>query len=424
MNSSYDLLENNAIVGLDIGTTKISCIIAQDNDQGGLEIIGVGISPSNGLKKGVVINIENTMKSVAKAIGDAEIMAAVEPDKVITGIAGGHIESANYKGVVAVTDNNRIINEQDVRRVIDQSQKVNTNIDREILHVMPIEFIVDDQDGIPDPTGMSGARLEAKVHVISGNVSSVQNIVRSVEMAGYGIEDIVLEPLASAEAVLSEEEKNLGCVLVDVGGGTSDICIFIDGSVRFSHVLSIGGFHVTKDLAIGLRTQMKTAEEVKIAHGCAHERLIDQNEMVDVAGVEGRAGRQVSKRDLCKIIQPRIEELVELVKMKIDESGLSGRFGAGVVLTGGASQLTGFAEVAEDILALPVRIGSPRNITGLADQVCDPKFATGVGLVLFGKKKGLGGNRQSHGGIHSGNTDERTFRNLTRKMKGWIHDFF
>ncbi len=419
---AYQELEEHVIVGLDIGTTKISCIICKQGENEQLEVIGVGIVSSKGLRKGVVINIDQTVKSIANAIGEAEIMAAVEPDNVITGIAGGHIAAENSKGVVAVTGKDRTISEEDIHRVIEQAKKITLPIEREILHVLPIEYIVDENDGIPDPLGMSGSRLEARVHIIHGNIGNAQNIIRSVEKAGYGIDDIVLQPLASAEAVLTDEERALGVGLVDIGGGTSDICVFFEGSVRHSHVIAIGGDHITSDIAIGLRTPIKVAEEIKISHGGAMIDLVNPDEALEIPGLEGRPSRMITRGDLCRIVQPRVEEMLELIKQQLHRSGYENTLGAGVVLTGGASQLKGIVELAERMLNLPVRIGYPHGVYGLSDQVKDPKFATGVGLVLYGYKNKRGLHRTRT--VYGDGSDEHVFRNITKKMKGWIKDFF
>jgi cell division protein FtsA len=372
------------VVGLDIGTTKICCIVGEVKEDG-LDVIGIGQHPSRGLRKGVVINIESTVASIKRAVEEAELMAGCEIGAVYAGIAGGHIRGFNSQGVVAVKD--KEVRPSDVARVIDAARAINIPQDREIIHVLPQEFIIDEQDGIKEPLGMSGVRLEAKVHIVTAAVSSAQNIIKCCGRTGLTVADIVLEPLASAEAVLAEEEKELGVALVDIGGGTTDLAIFANGAIQHTSVIPLGGNHLTNDIAVGLRTPMQEAERIKIQYGSAQAELLERDETIEVPSVGGRAPRVLSRRILCEIIEPRVEELFQLVHREIQKAGQEDLLASGVVLTGGSTQLAGMPELAEEVLGLPVRRGIPRNVGGLVDVVKSPQHATAVGLLHYGMKQ-------------------------------------
>jgi len=387
------------VVGLDIGTTKICCIVGEIVESGPnpvIDIIGIGTSPSNGLRKGVVINIDSTVESISKAVEEAELMAGVEISSVYTGIAGGHIKSFNSTGVVAIKD--KEIHENDVQRVIDAAKAVAIPLDREVIHIIPQEYLIDDQDGIRDPIGMNGVRLEAKVHIVTGAVSSAQNIIKCANKAGLNVGEICLEPIASSEAVLSQDEKDLGVVLVDIGGGTSDIAIFKEGAVVHTGVLAIGGNHITNDISVGLRTPIAEAEKIKIQYGCALAALVSADETIEVPGVGGRKPRILSRKLLAEIIEPRVEEIFKLIHTEILKSGFADILSSGVVITGGSTLLEGMPELAEYVFEMPVKRGIPSGIGGLRDVVNSPKFATGVGLLKFGARnygKHVGRNRFS-----------------------------
>ncbi|MEK7286490.1 MAG: cell division protein FtsA [Nitrospirota bacterium] len=405
----------NHLVGLDIGTTKICVIVGEVVGDKRIDIIGIGTHPSKGLKKGMVINIDSTVESVKRAVEEAENMAGVEINSVYTGIAGGHIQGLNGKGVIAVKEGE--ISRSDIERVLDAAKVVSIPSDREILHVIPQEFIVDGQDGIRDPLGMSGTRLEACVHIITGAVTSAQNIVKCVQRAGLETMEVVLQPLASSEAVLSAEERDLGVLVVDIGGGTTDMAIFVEGAVRHTAVLPIGGNHLTNDIAIGLRTPIQEAEKLKIRHGCALTELVKENETVEVSGVGGRPARIMSRQLLSEIIEPRAEEIFTLVAAEIEKAGFEDKVPSGVVLTGGSSLTPGMAELCEQVLNLPTRIGAPSDMGGLIDIVRSPIYSTGVGLLLYAYKNQEKKMAVSHksGGLLS---------RIKEKMKEWAKDFF
>lgn len=405
------------VVGLDIGTTKICCIVAEVHERGPnptIDIIGIGTAPSVGLRKGVVINIDATVESITKAVEEAELMAGVEISSVFTGIAGGHIKSFNSTGVVAVKD--KEINESDVQRCIDAAKAVAIPLDREVIHIMPQEFIIDGQDGIRDPVGMNGMRLESRVHIVTGAVSSAQNIIKCANKAGLNVTEICLEPIASAAAVLSEDEKDLGVVLVDIGGGTSDIAIFRDGAIVHTSVLAIGGNHITNDIAVGLRCPQNEAEKLKIAHGCGLASLVRPDETIEVAGVGGRKPRMVPRRLLAEIIEPRVEEMFSLIQREVIQSGHGEMLSGGIVITGGASLLEGMPEMAEFIFEMPVKRGIPLGIGGLRDIVNSPKFATGVGLLKFGARNGAKTKFQIR--------EKNIYDKVRGSMRTWIRDLF
>lgn len=406
------------VVGLDIGTTKVCAIIATQGADGEADIIGVGISPSEGLRKGVVVSLESTVKSISRAIEEAEMMAGVNVESVYAGIAGGHIKGLNSRGVIAVSRQDKEITQEDVGRVIDAAKAVSIPLDREVIHVLPKEFIIDGQEDIQDPVGMSGVRLEAEVHIVTAAVSSVQNIIKSIIQAGFGVEDIVLDPLASSHAVLTRDEKELGVALVDIGGGTSDICLFLNGAIWHTEVLTIGGGHVTKDISVGLRTPPEQAEKIKREFGCAVMDLVAAEEQIEVPGIGGRGVRKLPRRVLVDIINPRMVEIFELVNRVIKETGYEEMLAAGVVLTGGASALQGAPQLAEEVLDLPIRCGLPKGIGGLVDSVNNPAFATGVGLcqyALLNRDKVPGKSRFEGGDL---------FRSIIARMKEWFSEFF
>ena len=399
------------IVGLDIGTTKIAAIVGEVNEEG-IDIIGVGTHASRGLRKGVVTHIDNTVASIKRAVEEAELMAGCEISSVYAGIAGGHIRGFNSHGIVAVKDGE--VREADVARVIDAAKAVAIPMDREIIHVLPQDFVVDNQDGIKEPLGMSGVRLETRVHIVTALVTSAQNIIKCCHRCGLQVADLVLQPLASAEAVLHEDEKELGVALIDIGGGTTDITIFCDGSIVHTSVLPLGGSHLTKDIAVGLRTPEVEAEKIKQRWGCATTAMIDAQDEIEVPSVGGRAPRKLPRRILCEIIEPRVEEMFALAQREIAKTGYEELLASGAVITGGTTILEGMPEVAEEILGLPVRRGIPRGIGGLVDVVRSPKFATSVGLVLHGAKQSQGAQakpRYDHHGI-------------TTRVKDWFARVF
>ncbi|UCF30119.1 MAG: cell division protein FtsA [bacterium] len=402
------------VVGLDIGTTKICAVVAAVDGLGKCEIIGIGTTPSKGLRKGVVINIDSTVDSIKKAVEEAELMAGVPIQGVYAGIAGGHIKGFNSHGVVAVKT--REVTRKDVERVIDAAQAVAMPLDREMIHTLTQEFIVDDQDGIRDPLGMSGVRLEAKVHIVTGAVTSAQNIVKSCNRAGLDVLDIVLEPLAAATGVLSEEEKDLGVSLVDIGGGTTDVVIFGDGSIKHTAVLALGGINLTNDIAYGLRTPATEADNIKKQYGCAVIEMVEEGEEFTVHGVGDRKSRTVSRRALSEIIEPRAEEFFDLINREILKSGFEEKIASGVVITGGTVVMEGMVELAEQIFNLPVRRGYPQDIGGLVDVVNSPLYATAVGLVKYAS------THAGEGGF--GTNESRIFEKILSKMKGWLKEFF
>lgn len=405
---------DNLIVGLDIGTTKI-CAIVGNLTEDGIDIVGIGTSPSRGLRKGVVINIESTVGAIQKALREAELMAGCEIKTVFAGIAGGHIKGFNSQGVIAIK--NREVNNEDVRRVIDAAKAIAIPMDREVIHILPQEFIIDDQDGIKEPLGMSGVRLEAKVHIVTGAVASAQNIIKSCNRAGVDVADIVLEQLASSEAVLSADEKELGVALVDIGGGTTDLAIYVDGAIKHTAVLSLGGNHLTNDIAVGLRTPMAEAEKIKHTYGCCLTSKVGKDETIEVPSVGGREARILSRQLLAEILEPRVEEIFTLVNREIVKSGFEDLIASGVVITGGTCILDGMPELAEQIFNLPTRRGVPRDIGGLVDVVNSPIYATGVGLVKYGSR-----NMQVKN-FKVGN-EEGTFDRVVRRMKEWFGEFF
>ena len=401
------------VVGLDVGTTKICVVVAAVDEKGWCEIIGIGTTPSKGLRKGVVINIDATVDSIKRAVEEAELMAGVPIQAVYAGIAGGHIKGFNSHGVVAVKT--REVTKKDLERVIDAAQAVAMPLDREIIHTLTQEYIVDDQDGIIDPLGMSGVRLEAKVHIVTGAVTSAQNIIKSCNRAGLDVLDIVLEPLAAAGAVLTDEEKELGVALVDIGGGTTDLAIFGAGSIKQTAVLALGGINLTNDVAYGLRSPATEAEKIKKEYGCALTEMVGDDEEIEVLGVGGHRPKKVSRKFLSEIIEPRAEEFFELINREILKSGHNDRIASGIVLTGGTVIMSGMAELAEQVFNMPVRVGYPRDVGGLVDVVKSPMYATGVGLIKYGSTHG------GEGGF--GTNESRIFDKILAKMRDWLKDF-
>ncbi|MFP4070542.1 MAG: cell division protein FtsA [Desulfovibrionales bacterium] len=378
------MAKTELIVGLDIGTTKI-CAVVGEYGPDGVDVVGIGTSPSTGLRKGVVVNIEQTVQSIKKALEEAELMAGCEIRSVYAGIAGSHIKGFNSHGIIAVKGGE--VSSKDIERAIDAAKAVAIPLDREVIHILPQEYIVDDQRGIHDPLGMAGVRLEVKVHIVTGAVTSAQNIIRSCHRSGLDVSDIVLESLASAKAVLTEEEREIGVALVDIGGGTTDVAIFTNDAIKHTAVLALGGMNLTNDIAFGLRTPMVSAEKIKTRYACAMSELVKSDEKIEVPSVGGREARKLSRQVLAEICEPRMEEILTLVDQELIRSGYKNLIGAGVVLTGGTSMIEGVQELGDQIFNLPVRIGYPQNVGGLKDVVNSPMYATAVGLLLFGADK-------------------------------------
>jgi len=377
--------DNKMIVGLDIGTSKVVAIVGAITPEGQLEIVGIGSHRSNGLKKGVVVNIESTVLSIQRAIEEAELMAGCQIHSVYAGIAGSHIRSLNSHGIVAIRD--REVFSQDLERVIDAAQAVAIPADQKILHILPQEFLIDDQDGVKEPLGMSGVRLEAKVHLVTCAVNAAQNIEKCIRRCGLEVEDIILEQLASSYSVLTDDEKELGVCVVDIGGGTTDIAIFKDGAIRHTGVIPIAGDQVTNDIAMALRTPTPNAEEIKIKYACALAKLTSPDETIKVPSVGDRQPRDLSRQALAEVVEPRYDELFTLVQAELRRSGYEDLLAAGIVLTGGTSKMEGVIELAEEIFHMPVRLGAPQNIRGLSDIVNNPIYSTGVGLLIYAMKQ-------------------------------------
>ena len=378
-------MDKNLIVGLDIGTSKVVAIVGEISSEDDIEIIGLGSSRSRGLKKGVVVNIESTVHSIQRAIEEAELMAGCEIHSVFAGIAGSHIRSLNSHGIVAIRDHEVAMS--DVDRVIDAARAVAIPADQKILHILPQEFVIDHQEGIKEPIGMSGVRLEAKVHIVTGAVSAAQNIIKCVRRCGLEVDDVILEQLASSYAVLTEDEKELGICLVDIGGGTTDIAVFTDGAIHHTAVIPIAGDQVTNDIAIALRTPTQHAEDIKVQYACALTQLANPEETIDVPGVGERPSRRLARQTLAEVVEPRYEELFTFVQAELRRSGFEDLIAAGIVMTGGSSKMEGVVELAEEIFHMPVRLGLPQHVSGLADVVKNPIYSTGVGLLLFGRKQ-------------------------------------
>jgi cell division protein FtsA len=403
----------NLIVGLDIGTSKVVAVVAELMPDGRLEVIGMGNHESKGLKKGVVVNIESTVNAIQRALEEAELMAGVRIQRVFTGIAGSHIKSFNGNGMVPIKD--KEVSSLDVNRVIETARAMPIPTDQQVLHILTQEFIVDGQDGIKEPLGMSGVRLEVKVHIVTGAVSAAQNIVKCVRRCGLEVSDLILQPLASSLAVLSEDEKELGVCLVDIGGGTTDLAIFREGAIRHTAVLPIAGDQITSDIAMALRTPTPEAEEIKIRFGCALRQLADPHEMVEVPGLGDRGPRQLSRQTLAEVIEPRVEELYSLVRDELQRSGYLELLSSGIVLTGGSSTMLGMVELGEEIFHMPVRLGVPRYQGGLAHVVRNPRYATVVGLLLEGVT-------QTQRGIVS--RQGSSFKQVMGRMREWFQKNF
>jgi len=374
--------EKNLIVGLDIGTSKVVALVGEVKGDGGIEVIGLGSHPSRGLKKGVVVNIESTVQAIQRAVEEAELMAGCQIRSVLCGISGSHIRSLNSHGIVGVKDQE--VTPLDVERVIDAARAVAIPADQKILHILPQEYIVDEQDGIKEPVGMSGVRLETRVHMVTGAVSAAQNVVKSVRRCGLDVDDLVLGQLASSYAVLQEDEKELGVCLVDMGGGTTDMAVFTNGAIQHTAVIPIAGDQVTNDIAVALRTPTQHAEDIKVKYACALRQLAGSDENIEVPGIGERPARRLARQTLAEVVEPRYEELLRLVQTELRRSGLEEQLAGGVVLTGGSAKMEGLVQLAEGVFHMPVRIGTPQYVTGLADVVHSPIHATGVGLLLFG----------------------------------------
>jgi len=411
--------ERELIVGLDIGTSKVVAIVAAPNLDAGpndnaLDIIGIGSHPARGMKKGVVVNIESTVQSIQRAIEEAELMAGCQIHSVYAGIAGSHIRSLNSHGTVAIRD--KEVTQGDIDRVLDAAKAVHFPGDQQLLHVLPQEYIIDNQEGIREPIGMSGVRLEAKVHLITGAVSAAQNITKCIERCGLSVDGIILEQMASSYSVLEQDEKELGVCLVDIGGGTTDIAIFLDGAIRHTAVIPIAGDQVTNDIAVALRTPTQYAEEIKMKYACALRQLAREDETIEVPSVGDRPPRQLSRQTLAEVVEPRYEELLMLVQAELRRSGFEPLLAAGVVLTGGSSKMEGVVELAEEVFHLPVRLGLPQHVGGLVDVIRNPIHATGVGLLLFGHQDGAKARNE----INTGDG----FKSMLAKMKSWFQGNF
>jgi cell division protein FtsA len=406
--------DKDVIVGLDIGTSKVVALVGELTADGAIEVIGLGSQPSRGLKKGVVVNIESTVQSIQRAVEEAELMADCEINAVFAGIAGSHIRSLNSHGVVAIRD--REVTQGDVEHVIDAAKAVAIPADQRILHVLPQEFIIDGQEGIRDPIGMSGVRLEAKVHIVTGADSAAQNIIKCVQRCGLTVEDVVLEQLASSFAVLTEDEKELGVCLVDVGGGTTDIAVFGNGAIRHTAVIPIAGDQVTNDIAVSMRTPTQYAEDIKIRYACALSQLANPDESIEVPSVGDRPARRLARQTLAEIVEPRYEELFNLIREELRRSGFEEVIAAGIVLTGGSARMEGAIELAEEIFHVPVRLGLPGQVKGLGDVVRSPIYATGVGLLLYARENSAPASRAALlGGNVAGVVD---------RMKNWFKGNF
>jgi cell division protein FtsA len=400
----------NLIVGLDIGTSKIVAIVAEMTPEQRLNIVGLGAQPSRGLKKGVVVNIEATMASIQRVLEEAELMGDCTITDVYTGIGGGHIRSLNSSGMVAIKE--KEVTQADIDRVVETAKAIAIPNDQEILHILPQEFIIDGQEDVREPLGMSGVRLEVKVHIVTGAVSAVENITKCVRRCGLEVKDVMLQPLAAALAVLNDDEKELGVCLMDVGGGTTDLAVFTGGAIRHTAVIPIAGDQVTNDIAMTLRTPTKDAEELKLRHGCALRQLADPNDVIEVPGVGDRGPRKLSRQTLAEVIEPRIEELYTLAQAELRRSGFEELLSSGIVLTGGSALLAGMIELGEEVFHLPVRIGVPSYVGGLADVVGSPRYATAVGLLLEGREQYLR-EEQSR-------ADNRGLTNVAGRMKQWF----
>jgi cell division protein FtsA len=409
--------DDNLVVGLDIGTSKVLAIVGEVTPAGEVEIIGVGHHPSRGMKKGVVVNIESTVQSIQRAVEEAELMAGCQIQSVYAGIAGSHIRSINSHGTVAIKD--KEVGPGDVDRVIESARALAIPADQKVLHVLPQEFIIDGQEGIREPIGMSGVRLEAKVHIVTGAVSAAQNIVKCVRRCGLEVDDIILEQLASSMSVLTDDEKELGVCMVDIGGGTTDISVFTEGAIRHTAVIPIAGDQVTNDIAVALRTPTQHAEEIKKKYGCALTQLATSDESIEVPSVGDRPPRRLARQTLAEVVEPRIEELYGLILAELRRSGFEEVVGSGIVLTGGSSKMEGMIDLAEEVFHMPVRLGIPQGVGGLSGVVHNPIYATGVGLVQYGARA-RGGSRY---GL-APQSGPAGVKNVLGKMKSWFQGNF
>jgi cell division protein FtsA len=407
-------VDRKLIVGLDVGTSKVAALVGEQAADGSIETIGLGVQVSRGLKKGVVVNIESTVQSIERAIEEAELMAGCEINAVYAGIAGSHIRSLNSHGVVAIRD--REVTHGDVEHVIEAAKAVAIPADQRILHVLPQEFIIDGQEGIRDPIGMSGVRLEAKVHIVTGAESAAQNIIKCIQRCGLVVEDIVLEQLASSFACLTDDEKELGVCLIDVGGGTTDIAVFSGGAIRHTAVIPIAGDQVTNDIAVSMRTPTQYAEDIKIRHACALSQLANPDESIEVPSVGERPARRLARQTLAEVVEPRYEELFNLVRDELRRSGFEEAIAAGIVLTGGSARMEGAIELAEEIFHMPVRLGVPQGVKGLSEVVNSPAYATAVGLLLYARENSTPPVRSA--GLADG------VNGALQRMKGWFKGSF
>ena len=406
--------EKSLIIGLDIGTSKVVAIVAELMADGNMNVIGLGQHVSRGLKKGVVINIDSTVNAIQRAIEEAELMADCTIKNVFTGSAGSHVQSINARGMVKIKDAE--VTQADVSRVIETAQAIALPSDQQILHILTQEYIIDGQEDVREPLGMSGMKLEVKVHIVTGAVAAAQNIVKSIKRCGLEVSDLILQPLASSEAVLTEDEKELGVCLVDIGGGTTDIAVFKQGAIRHTAVIPIAGDQITNDVAVALRTPTQSAEDIKIKYGCALRQLADPREVVEVQGTDGRESRQLSVQTLAEVIEPRVVELYEFVLAELRRSGLEEMIASGIVITGGSAMMKGMVELGEEIFHMPVRLGLPRYVGGLSEVVSSPRYATGVGLLLIGKRQVAQQIQVS--------LDANSFGRIFERMKNWFQGNF
>lgn len=402
--------DKNLIVGLDIGTSKIVAIAAEILPEGTLKVIGVGQHASRGLKKGVVVNIDSTMQAIQRAIEEVELMADCKINTVYSGIAGSHIKSLNSHGMVKIKESE--VSQMDIDRVVETARAIALPADQQILHILTQEFIIDGQEDVREPLGMSGIRLEVRVHIVTGAIAAAQNIVKCIKRCGLEVSDLILQPLASSESVLTDDEKELGVCLVDIGGGTTDLAVFKNGAIRHTAVIPIAGDQITNDIAVALRTPTQSAEEIKVKHGCALRQLADPREVVEVPAVDGREPRQLSCQALTEVIEDRVEEIYEFVQQELRRSGMESMIASGIVITGGAAQMRGMVELGEEIFHTPVRLGVPRGVEGLSEVVGNPRYATGIGLLLMAKQQV---EKQMVGNLQSG-----SFGRLLERMKSWF----
>ena len=402
------------LVALDVGTSKIVTLVAEVTPEDTLNMIGMGSSPSRGLKKGVVVNIESTVNAIQRSLEEAELMADAKIKEVITGIAGSHIKSFNSHGMVAIKD--KEVQQYDIERVIETARAVNIPMEQQVLHILEQEFVIDGQGGVRQPLGMSGMRLEVKVHIVTGAVSAAQNIMKCVRRCGLEVRDLMLQPLASADAVLLDDERDLGVCLVDVGGGTTDIAVFTDGAIRHTSVIPIAGDQITNDIAMALRTPTKDAEELKISHGVALRQLASANEMIEVPGVGDRGPRELSRQTLAEVIEPRVEELYSLIQRELRSSGLEELLSSGIVITGGSALMKGMVELGEEVFHMPVRVGVPQYSGALAEVVRNPRYSTGIGLLIAGLEQ-VKRDRQAK-------MQGAGFKEVFERMRGWFKSNF